>query len=59
MTAAITKSAKPVLCAVFCSFCGRRDDSVFYIVPGPKNIGICDECVELCRDAIHEQRGKP
>ena len=34
---------------LYCSFCGKRDDEVGYLVAGP-SVFICNECVELCRD---------
>ena len=32
---------------VYCSFCGKGNDTVTCIVAGP-NVFICDECVGLC-----------
>lgn len=33
----------------YCSFCGKSEDQVAYVVAGP-NVFICNECVELCRE---------
>jgi ATP-dependent protease Clp ATPase subunit len=41
----------------YCSFCGKAEAEVFYIVEGPANAGICDECVVLATDVIQRQRG--
>lgn len=32
--------------SLYCSFCGKRDDEVRYLVSGPQ-VFICDECVEV------------
>lgn len=37
----------------FCSFCGKHKDEVVKIVVGPQ-VGICDECVQLCVGTIAE-----
>lgn len=41
----------------YCSFCGKAEHEVFYIVEGPA-VGICDECVPLVADVIQDQRGR-
>ncbi len=38
----------------FCSFCGRPSSEVNKLIAGPKNIYICDECVELFHDILHD-----
>ncbi len=38
---------------MYCSFCGKSQDEVRKLVAGP-GVFICDECVETCRDIIHE-----
>jgi ATP-dependent protease Clp ATPase subunit len=30
-----------------CSFCGKRRDQVAWLLAGPKQVFICDECVRL------------
>jgi ATP-dependent Clp protease ATP-binding subunit ClpX len=42
---------------LFCSFCGKSQNEVKKLVAGP-NAYICDECVELCRSIIEEDRQK-
>ncbi|NLM04519.1 MAG: ATP-dependent Clp protease ATP-binding subunit ClpX [Clostridiales bacterium] len=37
-----------------CSFCGKSQDQVRRLVAGP-NVYICDECIELCQEIIHEE----
>jgi len=32
-----------------CSFCGKDSSQVKMIVPGPNNVGICNNCVSLCQ----------
>lgn len=38
-----------------CSFCGKAKDEVKTLIAGP-NQYICNECVDLCYDIIHETR---
>jgi ATP-dependent Clp protease ATP-binding subunit ClpX len=40
----------------FCSFCGRRQDQVGRLIAGPDGVFICNDCVELCRDILEEER---
>jgi ATP-dependent Clp protease ATP-binding subunit ClpX len=39
---------------LYCSFCGKSQHEVRKLIAGP-TVFICDECVELCRDIIHEE----
>lgn len=34
---------------LYCSFCGKNNDEVAYLVAGP-TVFICNECVELARE---------
>lgn len=36
-----------------CSFCGKQQDEVRKLIAGP-GVFICDECIELCSDIIHD-----
>ena len=36
-----------------CSFCAKGQGDVKKLIAGP-NVFICDECVELCKDIIHD-----
>ncbi|KAA0258633.1 ATP-dependent Clp protease ATP-binding subunit ClpX [Deferribacter autotrophicus] len=38
---------------LYCSFCGKHQDEVKKLIAGP-NVYICDECVELCSEILHE-----
>jgi len=38
----------------FCSFCGRNETQVNFLIPSPTGIYICDFCVEACDDLITE-----
>src|SRR5260221_12585955 len=40
--------------SLFCSFCGKSPREVRKLIAGP-TVFICDECVELCKDIIHEE----
>ena len=39
---------------LYCSFCGKSQHEVRKLIAGP-TVFICDECVELCTDIIHEE----
>ena len=38
-----------------CSFCGKNQHEVRKLIAGP-SVFICNECVELCRDIIREEK---
>jgi ATP-dependent Clp protease ATP-binding subunit ClpX len=40
-----------------CSFCGKSQDEVKKLIAGP-SVYICNECVDLCNDIIHEVKKK-
>ena len=35
-----------------CSFCGKAQEMVKKIIAGPKNVYICDECINVCNSII-------
>ena len=37
---------------VRCSFCGKAQEMVKRIVAGPKNVYICDECINVCNSIM-------
>ena len=37
-----------------CSFCGRGEDQVTYLIPSGRGAFICDFCVEACNELIEE-----
>ncbi|MBR2927209.1 MAG: ATP-dependent Clp protease ATP-binding subunit ClpX [Clostridia bacterium] len=37
-----------------CSFCGRNERQVNFLIPSPTGVYICDFCVEACNDLITE-----
>jgi ATP-dependent Clp protease ATP-binding subunit ClpX len=41
--------------SLYCSFCGKSQHEVRKLIAGP-TVFICDECVELCRDIIQEEK---
>jgi ATP-dependent Clp protease ATP-binding subunit ClpX len=38
-----------------CSFCNRGSEEVRKLIAGPNSIYICNECVELCNEILHEE----
>ncbi len=38
----------------FCSFCGRRENQVDFLIPSPTGAYICDVCVDACQQIIYE-----
>ncbi len=38
----------------FCSFCGRRENQVNFLIPSPTGIYICDLCVDACDRLIND-----
>ncbi len=40
---------------ITCSFCGKTQNEVKKLLAGPKNIYICDECVELCCQIMYDE----
>ena len=38
----------------YCSFCGRNENQVNFLIPSPSGVYICDFCVEECADMIEE-----
>lgn len=40
---------------VICSFCNRESRQIKYMVKGPKDANICNECVEICLELIKER----
>ena len=37
-----------------CSFCGRDEHSVMFLIPSPTGAYICDSCVDACSELIYE-----
>ena len=38
----------------YCSFCGRRENQVNFLIPSPTGVYICDFCVDECQELIYE-----
>lgn len=38
----------------FCSFCGRNENQVNFLIPSPTGIYICDFCIDACEELIYE-----
>ena len=43
---------------VSCSFCGKHKDEVEKLIVGGDDIGICNDCVDLCVDILKEEKVK-
>ena len=41
----------------FCSFCGRNENQVNFLIPSSNGAYICDYCVDACSDLIDEAMG--
>ncbi len=37
----------------FCSFCGRNENQVNFLIPSPTGLYICDFCVDACEELIY------
>src|ERR1035438_234591 len=48
-------SSKDPKNTLYCSFCGKSQHEVRKLIAGP-TVFICDECVELCKDIIQEEK---
>jgi ATP-dependent Clp protease ATP-binding subunit ClpX len=42
-----------------CSFCGKYHTEVKKLVTGPDDIGICDECIEVCDEILEDDGVRP
>ena len=38
----------------YCSFCGRNEKQVNFLIPSPTGAYICDFCVDACQELIYE-----
>ena len=38
----------------YCSFCGRKENQVNFLIPSPTGVYICDVCVDACQELIYE-----
>ena len=38
----------------FCSFCGRKEKQVNFLIPSPTGAYICDYCVDACQQLIYD-----
>lgn len=41
----------------YCSFCGRNETQVNFLIPSPEGVYICDFCVDACGELINENVG--
>ena len=37
-----------------CSFCGRNEGQVEFLIPSPTGLYICDKCIDACNDIIFD-----
>lgn len=42
-----------------CSFCGRSEEQVEFLIPSPTGLYICDKCVDACNDLIFDYDNGP
>ena len=56
-TGGTEENKKTVAPGMRCSFCSKTRTQVFKIVIGP-HVSICDECIALCNEILHEERQK-
>ncbi len=42
----------------YCSFCGRNENQVNFLIPSPSGVYICDFCVESCSELIEETQAE-
>ncbi len=40
-----------------CSFCGRSETQVEFLIPSPTGLYICDKCIDACNDIIFDHFG--
>ena len=38
----------------YCSFCGKTENQVDFLIPSPTGVYICGDCVDACQDLIYE-----
>lgn len=41
-----------------CSFCGKAKENTGFLMAGPSDVYICDDCVKLCTELIEEAKGE-
>lgn len=41
---------------LYCSFCGKANDEVEWLIKGPPAVCICNECVALCVQVIEASK---
>lgn len=39
-----------------CDFCGKSQDDVALLIAGPRDVAICNECVDLCVGVIAKEK---
>ena len=42
-----------------CSFCGRSEREVTFLIPSPTGLYICDQCVDACEQLLYEHTHQP
>lgn len=43
---------------LFCSFCGKPKELANRLIAGPNGVYICDECIEICKEVLNEDKVK-
>ncbi|MCI8332539.1 MAG: ATP-dependent Clp protease ATP-binding subunit ClpX [Clostridiales bacterium] len=42
-----------------CSFCGRTEEQVLFLIPSPTGACICDGCIDACNELIYSETHLP
>ena len=42
--------------STMCSFCGRIEEEVYFLVPGVDDVHICDKCIDICSEILANRR---
>ena len=51
---ATTRNGNKVRVERGCSFCGRSESQVDFLIPSPTGLYICDKCIDACNDIIFD-----
>ena len=57
-TGAKSKPENQIPITLFCTFCNKSQHDVKYLIAGPRQVFICNDCVELCNQIINEEQAE-
>ena len=52
-----TTDIKDIRVVKQCNFCGKSKEQVYKVIVAD-NVGICDECIELCNKVLTDEKAK-